>query len=201
VTLEGVQAFPYSGRGPLRLDFASLLGPLFFMWLLQLMLPVRSSSAAAPTTPDGSDLNIRCVVGCLVAGSMPTAMLCRLACHLGAQPCLNCCQLGVTVSVSSHACVHTYLLHAITAAAHYTGIVTSSQVNVATMVAEKESGMRALLHSRGLTAGAHYAGTAAWQLLMYGLYVAIMAGSGYGLGLQVYRRTSLAVQVRGVAHT
>ena len=41
MVLDGVRAFPYPGRGPLRLDFASLLGPLFFMWLLQLLLPVR----------------------------------------------------------------------------------------------------------------------------------------------------------------
>ena len=36
-----VKDFPKGGT-TLSLDFSSLLGPLFYMWLLQLLLPVRT---------------------------------------------------------------------------------------------------------------------------------------------------------------
>lgn len=39
ISLVGFKGFPYPG-GELRIDLASLLGPLFFMWLMQLLLPV-----------------------------------------------------------------------------------------------------------------------------------------------------------------
>jgi hypothetical protein len=39
IRLAGLRGFPFQG-GRLRLDLAALLGPLFFMWLLQLPLPL-----------------------------------------------------------------------------------------------------------------------------------------------------------------
>ncbi|KAJ9532946.1 hypothetical protein QJQ45_018033 [Haematococcus lacustris] len=39
LVLEGLRAFPNPG-GPLEVDVASLLGPLFLMWIMQLLLPV-----------------------------------------------------------------------------------------------------------------------------------------------------------------
>lgn len=38
-SLDGVMEMPKPGR-KLTLDFSSLLGPLFFCWLLELLLPV-----------------------------------------------------------------------------------------------------------------------------------------------------------------
>lgn len=39
VELTGVRDMP-KGESSLQLDFSSLLGPLFFEWLMQLLLPV-----------------------------------------------------------------------------------------------------------------------------------------------------------------
>lgn len=39
IRLAGLRGFPFQGSR-LRLDLAALLGPLFFMWLLQLQLPL-----------------------------------------------------------------------------------------------------------------------------------------------------------------
>ncbi|EFJ47435.1 hypothetical protein VOLCADRAFT_92146 [Volvox carteri f. nagariensis] len=38
IRLAGIKGFPTRGS-PLRLDLASLMGPLFFMWVMQLLLP------------------------------------------------------------------------------------------------------------------------------------------------------------------
>lgn len=40
IELEGVKDMPRPATR-LELDFSSLLGPLFFMWLMQLLLPVN----------------------------------------------------------------------------------------------------------------------------------------------------------------
>ncbi len=39
----GIKGFPTRGF-PFRLDLASLVGPLFFMWVMQLLLPVSTAT-------------------------------------------------------------------------------------------------------------------------------------------------------------
>jgi hypothetical protein len=44
-----VRGFPVRGQ-PLRLDLASLVGPVFWMWVIQLLLPVSARAALGRCT-------------------------------------------------------------------------------------------------------------------------------------------------------
>jgi hypothetical protein len=108
VELRGLQATP-KPEFKLRLDFSSLLGPLFYMWVVQMLLPI-------------------------------------------------------------------FLLQ---------------------LVYEKEKRLRSMMKMHGLGDGAYWLITYSWDLLLYVVYMIIFILFGSGIGLNIFRKNSYAVQVGG----
>ncbi|KXZ54601.1 hypothetical protein GPECTOR_4g666 [Gonium pectorale] len=104
--LAGVKGFPTRGS-PLRLDLASLMGPLFFMWVMQLLLP-------------------------------------------------------------------TY---------------------VYALVSERESGAQLLMRQQGLRPAPAALAAYVWFAVLYGTFMAVFVGFGAGIGLNVFTKTAVGVQL------
>lgn len=73
-TLDGIMEMPKPGS-KLTLDFSSLLGPLFFTWLLELLLPVmvvqlvtekerKSAPSTLPRLPEPLAFELLCPTSC-----------------------------------------------------------------------------------------------------------------------------------------
>jgi len=67
-------------------------------------------------------------------------------------------------------------------------------VFLAQLVYEKERRLRMMMRMHGLGDGAYWLVTYLWFLALYALYMAVFVAFGAAIGLQVFRKNSLAVQ-------
>lgn len=200
----GIKGFPTRGF-PFRLDLASLVGPLFFMWVMQLLLPVSTALVVCGCcrASVGS--------GLVQHGCYPRAMYDASAAksppgvpwsntgvdrHAGTQ---GGAKQAIRKSRALQNNQYSSQLHYV-----FLGCITSAvlpQTYVYQLVSERSGGTQLLMRQQGLRPAPAAVASYIWFAVLYGTSIAVFALFGAAIGLNVFTKTAPGVQVMGPDRT